>query len=117
MFEQGFFSGDKSNPYQADGTYLLVSYHPSMSFAETCNLTPNIAEGLARVSQDKTASAMQVSTENPMVGIEGRTSLLKNLSVALKTNPTFFGPSARPGGLVGMAHILGVTSHSDIIST
>ncbi|KAI0088335.1 DUF1688-domain-containing protein [Irpex rosettiformis] len=76
MFEQGFFSGDSSNPYQAD------------------------AEGLARVSQEKTAAAMQVGIENPMVGIEGRTSLLQNLSVALKSNPNFFGASARPGGLV-----------------
>ncbi|KAI0340318.1 DUF1688-domain-containing protein [Trametopsis cervina] len=76
MFEDGFFSGDSANPYQAD------------------------AEGLARVSYDKTAVAMQVSEENPMVGIEGRTSLLQNLSTALKSNPQFFGPSARPGGLV-----------------
>ncbi|KAI0694138.1 DUF1688-domain-containing protein [Cytidiella melzeri] len=76
MFEEGFFSSDSSNPYQAD------------------------AEGLARVSHEKTAAAMQVTAENPMVGIEGRTSLLQNLSTALKTNPTFFGSSARPGGLV-----------------
>lgn len=43
---------------------------------------------------------MQVSSSNPMVGLEGRTSLLQNLSNALKASPTFFGPDARPGGLV-----------------
>lgn len=43
---------------------------------------------------------MQVSLSNPMVGLEGRTSLLRNLSTALKSNPEFFGSAARPGGLV-----------------
>ncbi|KAI0923090.1 hypothetical protein AcV5_009913 [Taiwanofungus camphoratus] len=76
MFEEGFFSGNSSNPHQVD------------------------AEGLARITSDKTASAMQVSDSNPMVGIEGRTSLLINLSNALKANPTYFGSDARPGNLV-----------------
>ncbi|KAI0672608.1 hypothetical protein C8Q78DRAFT_1078120 [Trametes maxima] len=76
MFEQGFFSGDSSNPHQVD------------------------AEGLARITAPKVASAMQVSDTNPMVGLEGRTSLLANLSKALKANTTYFGDSARPGNLV-----------------
>ncbi|KAI0365166.1 DUF1688-domain-containing protein [Pilatotrama ljubarskyi] len=76
MFEQGFFSGDSSNPHQVD------------------------AEGLARITAPKVAAAMQVSEANPMVGLEGRTSLLVNLSKALKANSTYFGDSARPGNLV-----------------
>lgn len=68
-----------------------------------------VAEGLSRLTYEKTAAAMQVTAENPMVGIEGRTSLLQNLSIALKNNPTFFGPDARPGGLVGAFHILAST--------
>ena len=36
-----------------------------------------------------------------MVGLEGRTSLLVNLSKALSSNPEFFGQDARPGNLVG----------------
>jgi len=32
-----------------------------------------------------------VSASNPMVGLEGRASLLLNLSRALEQNPTFFG--------------------------
>lgn len=47
---------------------------------------------------------MQVSESNPMVGIEGRTSLLRNLSNALKANPTFFGSDARPGNMLGMCN-------------
>lgn len=44
---------------------------------------------------------MQVTASNPMVGIEGRSSLLRNLSSALEANPQFFGADARPGNLVG----------------
>ena len=44
---------------------------------------------------------MQVSESNPMVGIEGRTSLLFNLGMALKANAQFFGTDGRPGNIVG----------------
>lgn len=44
---------------------------------------------------------MQVSESNPMVGIEGRTSLLVNLGMALKANAQFFGADGRPGNIVG----------------
>ncbi|KAI0752955.1 hypothetical protein C8Q80DRAFT_1149392 [Daedaleopsis nitida] len=76
MFEQGFFSGDSSNPYQVD------------------------AEGLSRITAQKVASAMQVSDSNPMVGIDGRSSLLINLSKALKASSQYFGTAARPGHII-----------------
>ena len=44
---------------------------------------------------------MQVSESNPMVGIEGRTSLLFNLGKALKANTQSFGTDGRPGNIVG----------------
>lgn len=47
------------------------------------------------------ANAMQVSDANPMVGIQGRSSLLFNLSKALESNPGFFGTDGRPGNIVG----------------
>lgn len=62
----------------------------------------SVAVGLARSTSERTAAAMQVNSSNPMVGIEGRTSLLLNLSDALKANQTFFGKDSRPGNLVGM---------------
>ena len=46
---------------------------------------------------------MQVSDSNPMVGIEGRASLLFNLSKALKESPQFFGSDGRPGNIIGMS--------------
>ncbi|KAJ3491986.1 hypothetical protein NLI96_g321 [Meripilus lineatus] len=58
------------------------------------------AVGLARITPERTSAAMQVSSNNPMVGIEGRTSLLLNLSNALRSDQTFFGADSRPGNLV-----------------
>lgn len=60
------------------------------------------AEGLLRITTQKTSAAMQVSAENPMVGIDGRSSLLSSLGSALKNNVSFFGSSARPGNMLGM---------------
>src|SRR6266540_3985113 len=47
------------------------------------------------------SSVMQVSDANLMVGIEGRSSLLFNLSKALEANPRFFGRDGRPGNVIG----------------
>ena len=59
------------------------------------------AKGLEQITAEKTAQGMQVSSNNPMVGLEGRASLLVNLSHALKSNPTFFGAEGRPGNMIG----------------
>ncbi|KAA1474482.1 DUF1688-domain-containing protein [Dentipellis sp. KUC8613] len=76
MFAEGFFSGDKEQPYRVD------------------------AAGLAQITADGTRRAMQVGDANPMVGLEGRASLLLNLSRALRENPTFFGTEGRPGNML-----------------
>ncbi|KAF4612634.1 hypothetical protein D9613_011798 [Agrocybe pediades] len=76
MFESGLFSSIPDQPYQVD------------------------AAGLENVTTEKTVTAMQVSESNPMVGIEGRASLLINLSKALKSSPEFFGSDGRPGNLI-----------------
>ncbi|KAH9990213.1 DUF1688-domain-containing protein [Russula compacta] len=76
MFKEGFFSGDIHQPHRVD------------------------AKGLEQVTTEKTAQVMQVTSDNPMVGLEGRASLLVNLSHALKSNPTFFGAEGRPGNMI-----------------
>ncbi|KZT22894.1 DUF1688-domain-containing protein [Neolentinus lepideus HHB14362 ss-1] len=76
MFEQGLFSGTTDQPYRVD------------------------ALGLSNITVEKTAIAMQVTKTNPMVGIEGRSSLLANLSQALRKNIEFFGEDGRPGNLL-----------------
>jgi Protein of unknown function (DUF1688) len=70
-------------------------------FCSIIFLTTSPATGLSLITTQKTAAAMQVTESNPMVGIDGRTSLLYNLGSALKSNPTFFGQDARPGNLIG----------------
>ncbi|KAF5348888.1 hypothetical protein D9756_009821 [Leucocoprinus leucothites] len=76
MFQDGFFSGIKEQPYRVD------------------------AAGLTKVTAERTGAAMQVSETNPMTGLEGRASLLFNLSKALTSSPQFFGTEGRPGNLI-----------------
>ncbi|KAI5121604.1 hypothetical protein M0805_009475 [Coniferiporia weirii] len=85
MFENGFFSGDKSQPHRVD------------------------AEGLARVTPENTGAAMQVTGANPMNGLEGRATLLSKLANALRANPVYFGEDARPGNLVDYLESQSVT--------
>jgi hypothetical protein len=56
---------------------------------------------LARITVEQVTVAMQVSDLNPMVGLEGRASLLSKLAIALRANPVFFGDDARPGNIIG----------------
>ncbi|KAF8800155.1 DUF1688-domain-containing protein [Phlegmacium glaucopus] len=87
MFQSGLFSSDPQQPCRVD------------------------AKGLESITPEKISKAMQVSESNPMVGIEGRTSLLFNLGKALKGNTQFFGIDGRPGNIVdfleGEARLVG----------
>jgi hypothetical protein len=64
-------------------------------------LTDPAAVGLAQLTTEKIATSMQVDEFNPMVGLEGRASLLTNLGKALEASPRLFGHDARPGNLIG----------------
>lgn len=74
-FKAGLFSGDKSRPLRAD------------------------AAGLIPLAPNAIAHAFQVSESNPLVGVEGRAALMRNLGQALKSRPDLFGSDARIGGL------------------
>jgi len=74
-FLSGLFSSDRLRPLQAD------------------------AEGLRRLSTARLAEALQVADGNPMVGLEGRAILLRQLGEALGENPGVYGDPGRPGGL------------------
>jgi hypothetical protein len=63
------------------------------------------AQGLERVLTADLGLAFQVSDDNPLVGLDGRANLLRQLALALKARPDVFGrPDApdllRPGHLV-----------------
>ncbi len=77
LFCQGSFSGDPANPYQTN------------------------AQGLQQLTLDSLAQGFQVSAENSLVGVEGRSQLLQKLGQALQKYPAWFGVNnPRPGNLV-----------------
>lgn len=67
-----------------------------------------IAKGLEKLTTDIIAQGFQVSSSNPLVGLEGRSNLLKKLATVLTNQDTYFkrGDSIRPGHLVGNTIIL-----------
>jgi hypothetical protein len=77
MFKDGLFSSNSSQPHQVD------------------------AEGLKNLTVEKMAAGLQVTEQNPIAGLEGRTGLLIRLADALY-NQQLFGADARPGNMLGM---------------
>ncbi|KAI9757507.1 MAG: hypothetical protein M4579_003420 [Chaenotheca gracillima] len=75
MFKAGYFSSDTDMPYQVDGL------------------------ALKKLDLATMARGLQVSEQNPMTGLEGRTGLLIRLGDAL-SNRDFFGRNARPGNML-----------------
>ena len=77
MFRRGTFSSVPGDRLQAD------------------------AQGLLQLSEDVLANGFQVSSSNPLVGIGGRTDLLRRLGKVVAARPEIFGreDKARPGGL------------------
>ncbi len=57
------------------------------------------AEGLQSLTKEKLSEAFQVSPANPLIGVEGRLSLLKNLGNTIADKKEIF-PGGRPGSLV-----------------
>jgi hypothetical protein len=58
------------------------------------------ADGLLAVSEPALREAFQVSSDNPLVGSEGRVHLLQALGRTLRLRADVFGPDARVGGLI-----------------
>jgi hypothetical protein len=77
MFENGVFSADPGDPLRAD------------------------ADVLAGLELSDLERGLQVSTENPLVGLHGRVDLLRSLGRLVASKPDIFGQHdrPRPGGL------------------
>ena len=77
MFCQGMFSSNPEYPLQAD------------------------TKGLQKLTVEQLAQGFQVSSTNPLLGLEGRVKLLQRLGESLQTHPELFGDeNPRPGNLV-----------------
>jgi hypothetical protein len=60
------------------------------------------AAGLQQLTESDLAQGFQVTDENPIVGLQGRLNLLRNLGKVLAQHPQLFGSEQpRPGHLVG----------------
>jgi hypothetical protein len=57
------------------------------------------ADGLQAVDDAALRRAFQVTTENPLVGTEGRAALMRALGAAVRGAPSFFGDTGRLGEL------------------
>jgi hypothetical protein len=92
-FAAGVFSSASTHPWQAD------------------------AAGLRNLDADRLADAFQVGPTNPMVGLDGRVSVLHRLGEAMAEQPDVFGASGRPRGLMDVLTTSAgpVTAH-DILS-
>jgi hypothetical protein len=75
LFERGLLSSHRSRPLRADGAALRALEPAAL------------------------AEAFQVSADNPLAGIEGRTLLLNRLGAAIELDPERFGHPARLGNL------------------
>jgi Protein of unknown function (DUF1688) len=81
MFRAGAFSSDPDRPWRVD------------------------AAALARIDAATLARHFQVDAENPLVGLEQRSALLRRLGKALVERADLFGPApARPGHLIDYFH-------------
>lgn len=76
MFKAGMFSSDPSTPCRVDSA------------------------GLRRLTVESMAKGLQVTDQNAIDGLEGRTGLLIRLADALQ-NHDFFGEDCRPGNMLG----------------
>ena len=77
MFKGGMFSSDPNQPCRVD------------------------ADGLKQLTMEQLARGLQVTTTNPLNGLEGRAGLLSRLADALM-NPVYFGADSRPGKMLGL---------------
>lgn len=57
------------------------------------------AKGLQNLSKEKLSEVFQVSSNNPLVGVDGRLSLLRNLGKTIEAKKDIF-PGGRPGSIV-----------------
>jgi hypothetical protein len=74
-FTAGLFSSDPARPLRVD------------------------AAGLDALTAEALGAAFQVSDTNPLVGLEGRTAVLRRLGAAMREHAGTYGPLGRPGAL------------------
>lgn len=77
----------------------VASFHMFMDGAMSAERTLRAdTAGLQALNTDQLVAGFQVSSTNPLVGVEGRVKLLNNLGAAVKNDKIF--PGGRPGNVL-----------------
>ncbi|PRC41294.1 DUF1688 domain-containing protein [Mycobacterium sp. ITM-2017-0098] len=90
-FAAGAFSGDAARPLRVD------------------------AGGLRNLDEQALAAVLQVTPQNPLVGLDGRVTLMRRLGDALAAQPDVFGDEGRPGMLFDDLAASGAVHAHDIL--
>ncbi|WP_084545253.1 DUF1688 family protein [Derxia gummosa] len=81
----------------------VASFHAFMrgAFSATAGDPLRVdAEALQRMDASTLGALFQVTEANPLVGIDGRATLLRRLGKTIAARPELFGKPARPGNLI-----------------
>lgn len=91
---------ETSRDYARSEGLGVASYHLFMSgaFSSDGKSLRSDAQGLSKVTPKLIEEYFQVTPNNPLVGVEGRTNLLRNLGRALENKALF--KDGRPGNLI-----------------
>lgn len=60
-----------------------------------------VGEALRNINVEILSRGLQVNEGNPMIGVPARADILRKLGESLVNLKDIFGPSGRPGNLVG----------------
>lgn len=95
-----YFEKETSREYNRSEGLGVASFHLFLSgaFSSDGKSLRSDAEGLQKVTPKLIEEYFQVTPNNPLVGVEGRTNLLKNLGKALENKALF--KDGRPGNLI-----------------
>ncbi|MCM2351252.1 MAG: URC4/urg3 family protein [Bacteriovoracaceae bacterium] len=95
-----YFEKETSREYTRSEGLGVASFHLFMSgaFSSGGKSLHSTSEGLKKVTPKLIEEFFQVTYNNPLVGVEGRTTLLQNLGHALENKKLF--KDGRPGNLI-----------------
>jgi len=86
--------------YTEEGTRRVYRRSEGLAIASLELYASGALDDLERVTADDIARVFQASPGNPLVGLEGRASLLSRLGSLMRAQPEWFGTPPRLGNLV-----------------
>lgn len=91
---------ESNKDYSRSEGLAVASFHMFMdgSFSQE-GIAIADAKGLINFNAEKLEAGFQVTDANPLLGVEGRVSLMNQLGRAIEDNPEFFR-DGRPGGII-----------------